>query len=528
MRKALRISLFSEKWSPKDVDPYITQWGGKFTKFECESNLNKYNLNCKIKDNVRQKTEIFVHENKKGVDVLFEISLIFEDEDELAINTSSPSNDYLLPQSLISDIIGMGGWYSNGVPLSLKSNEVLFDEVESWWEDLQRFSFHLPIIVIGMPAGGDIPPCNHNQLAICLAGLANVFHANSRATMKKINDIIGRSGAPEGGIRLLLSDPIINPQQPLYTANRILELEEQAMERNLPRTVAPIFDIFHRLSFRSVISDEKNIIDQLLEKSEKEEEIEQLIQTTQKELKQMFSEIEILKKQNQLLETEIDDITSENKSYQEDIKEERTQNKSLIESQNESKKIWPILSKLIQEYELNNVDDLTNFLADKFWPNGDYDALEEDLLFDTEPDSVIDVLKQIEMKKEDDCFVILKSAFKSAKENKFTEPLRLIEAFDMLRSIHPDVRKRAIEGKSLDFERFGRSHGFSIANRENRSTMNRHGNLRRFEHNGKTYEMQAHVKIGVGSEDSCLRIHFYYEKSDDKFIIGHCGKHLPT
>ena len=58
--------------------------------------------------------------------------------------------------------------------------------------------------------------------------------------------------------------------------------------------------------------------------------------------------------------------------------------------------------------------------------------------------------------------------------------------------------------------------------------MKKFGKQRTFMVNGKRTQMQPHIKIGKGSADKCLRIHFTFDKESGRFLIGHCGKHLPT
>ena len=56
--------------------------------------------------------------------------------------------------------------------------------------------------------------------------------------------------------------------------------------------------------------------------------------------------------------------------------------------------------------------------------------------------------------------------------------------------------------------------------------MERHGDTRKFIHKGRLIEMQPHIKIGA-NDDSTLRIHFIFDKDEERFLIGHCGQHLP-
>jgi hypothetical protein len=280
---------------------------------------------------------------------------------------------------------------------------------------------------------------------------------------------------------------------------------------------------------RSTLSSEPGWLHQLLEaeRDESEVKLEEVIESTRAEIESVISELESLRIQNELSEKENEDLRAESSAYLDEMRAYKDTIKHQSKGVKEFKIIWPLLGKITKEQGLNDIDELVNFLAAEFWPNEDFDEFDVATKSNDDLDSVLDVVEHVKMTKSGN-FVMLRSASKSAKESNFREQLRVMEAFEMLESILPIVRERKKDGKSLDFRTLGRKHGFDIANRENNSTMARYGEHRKFEFNGEHIVMQAHLKIGVGAPDKCLRIHFYFHEGEDKFLIGHCGKHLPT
>jgi hypothetical protein len=48
----------------------------------------------------------------------------------------------------------------------------------------------------------------------------------------------------------------------------------------------------------------------------------------------------------------------------------------------------------------------------------------------------------------------------------------------------------------------------------------------RFE--GEEIELSQHVTLGSRNQNTCLSIHWWHDKGTGRFVVGHCGKHLPN
>jgi len=51
--------------------------------------------------------------------------------------------------------------------------------------------------------------------------------------------------------------------------------------------------------------------------------------------------------------------------------------------------------------------------------------------------------------------------------------------------------------------------------------------LRRLQHGGEEYDITPHVKHGT-QEPKLVRIHFAFDASGKKIVIGHIGRHIPN
>lgn len=122
---------------------------------------------------------------------------------------------------------------------------------------------------------------------------------------------------------------------------------------------------------------------------------------------------------------------------------------------------------------------------------------------------------------------ILDSAKESAKEsNRFAHSRQLL---DLLIRLVTAYRETLInKGDSEARKVFGHSE---FAARESETVMN-NDELRRareFLYQGNPVGMYRHLKIGVvDNPERTIRVHFHWDHSRQKIIVGYCGEHLPV
>lgn len=120
------------------------------------------------------------------------------------------------------------------------------------------------------------------------------------------------------------------------------------------------------------------------------------------------------------------------------------------------------------------------------------------------------------------------SAIDSARRSQFRRPNDVYKAFEALDDCASKLEQGSL-GKSIQLW-LKDEHNLEYTPTESPTTMGQYGRQREFTDNGKTLEMQAHVKLGGGGNDPQhqMRIHVRWKRSENKWLIGHVGEHLDT
>ena len=578
MQPGLRLVLESYEWGPNSIGPLLEKWAGRYLETDHTEGMWRYSVTSKHPedDSIVQHTRIQVQNTPIGgtnglTTVLIEVGLMLEEEEDPDLAAPGlPPFHRLLPQRFIWDIVSMGGWTRKGIPLHEGSKKVEFDDVEEWWEDICNEAEQVPQVIVGSALAGDLPVVSPDTVSAILSGFAKVYHASSIATMEKMNEVMGKMKAPKGSVRILLSNPSINPKQPLYIGERlrgpVVLIEGEQVQR--PFEV----DVFLRLAKRSLVDDivpeywedivlmpVETAAESFLKQREKErlgtirtiEDMSLRIEELEKDLEiiedayqsasihnerfkeeiskiraerdDQADEISILKEENETkddLEKEYKDALTKRK------KEIKSLKQQLMDAGAELKEIRPVLRKYAKAENLGDIGELIESLESKLFAEDEEEPEDEWVEFD----SIVSVLRHVR-ESMGEMFVISKSAIVSAEESVFRFPRRVMEAFEVMVKSYSHILNRAKSNQSLDYAKVFRSHGetaFEVANTESAPTMKRHPKSRDFIVEGKKFQMQPHIKIGKNfSPDKCLRIHFTFDRDKEKFLIGHCGQHLP-
>ena len=578
MQPGLRLVLESYEWGPNSVGPLLEKWAGRYLETDHTEGMWRYSVTSKHPKDERivQHTMIQVQNTPIGgtnglTTVLIEVGLMLEEEEDPDLAAPGlPPFHRLLPQRFIWDIVSMGGWTRKGIPLHEGSKKVEFDDVEEWWEDICNEAEQVPQVIVGSALAGDLPVVSPDTVSTILSGFAKVYHASSIATMEKMNEVMGKMKAPKGSVRILLSNPSSNPKQPLYIGERlrgpVVIIEGEQVQR--PFEV----DVFLRLAKRSLVDDVvpeywedivlmpvETAAESFLKQREKErlgtirtiedmslriEELEKALEVTEDAFQSASIENERFKEEISKIQAERDDfvdeisILKEVNETQEDLerdykdaltkkkKEIKSLKKQMRDAEAHMKDIAPLLKKYTEAENLEDIGELIESLKSKLF------AEDEEVLEDESAgfDSVVSVLRHVR-ESMGEMFVISKSAITSAEESVFRWPRRVMEAFEVMVQSYEYVLNRAKSNQSLDYAKVFRGHGetaFEVANSETAATMKRHPGSRDFIVEGRKFQMQPHIKIGKSfSPDKCLRIHFLFDRDKEKFLIGHCGHHLP-
>lgn len=121
------------------------------------------------------------------------------------------------------------------------------------------------------------------------------------------------------------------------------------------------------------------------------------------------------------------------------------------------------------------------------------------------------------------CFT--ERAEESAAASAFKRPDEVYEFFESLYGIAWRLRENDHAGQPL--ETLFLQRGF----RKKPCAPGTMRRLHRFYHmrfEGEEIELSQHVTLGSRNQNTCLSIHWWHDKGTGRFVVGHCGKHLPN
>ena len=200
-----------------------------------------------------------------------------------------------------------------------------------------------------------------------------------------------------------------------------------------------------------------------------------------------------LQNRNQQLENDNDNIRDENRqmSYR-------------LDSLTTSLAAKETDTNMMEQNPLSLIKSFSNFISNKATPE--------------------DTIKMVEHFYPQN-LTVLESAWKSAeKSSNFKECKQLL---DLLVKLVTDYRDMLIDGKgdAQAKDVFGKN----FAAKESETVMKNQNarRLRTFPYRGENIEMVRHLKIGIkDSPAETIRVHFHWDVTHEKVVIGYCGPHL--
>ena len=580
MQPGFSLVIEAGNVSLEEVEEEIKIWGGKKLEIEYDGLISKYSVLHKLpQSDVTQHVQIRIKsipeddeiDIEKKLHILIEVALLNNnDHDEGIIKElNNPKFDNLRPQSIIPSIINLGDCSINGTEISSEPIKIDYDDVDEWWERVSVERNKIPQIIIGRDLNGDLPAKNPKYLAKILTGFAKVYYPASAATMELMNETMGKMKAPRGSVRLILDE---KKMQPLYTTDRIRIIEgKRPFELDIFLRIAkktlnnssPIWteETLIQINEREIKKKEKINLRDLIEKSGiknkqlqddltnlddaynsleiEYNQLKELLGIKDSELIETISQRDDAYSEIEELQEQIENLEERNEVHRHKIKQLKTKEK---EKNRDMDRIMLALKEITDKENYHSIEELLEHLAKSIEEEEEEEEVED--LFTSVESVLLMIRDDSEWKKK---FVISKNAIKSAKESNFSFPRRVFEAFEMMSSSYQKILNKARSSQKdwKDYETIFRDISdedgrttFRIANKESGNTMKKYGSHRRFlvegygqkskkNKEGKI-EMQSHIKLGGTKNDSkCLRIHFIFDKKSEKFLIGHCGNHLP-
>ena len=141
------------------------------------------------------------------------------------------------------------------------------------------------------------------------------------------------------------------------------------------------------------------------------------------------------------------------------------------------------------------------------------------------PPSPVECLDILERYHGDKC-TVLDSARGSARKSRFIDGCELL---DLLIRLVTRYRASLLDGGDAKARRvFGQNE---YAAKESKTVMASPAlrRYRTFDYEGAHVGMFRHLKIGIADDPTqTLRVHFHWDGTRQKIVIGHCGDHLPV
>ena len=138
-------------------------------------------------------------------------------------------------------------------------------------------------------------------------------------------------------------------------------------------------------------------------------------------------------------------------------------------------------------------------------------------------DSVAEALDAAEVEFGCDHLVFTERARESAERSAFRRPDEAYAFFEALHAV-AGILASGIHGDPHDLLQ---SRGFT-SKPSHHLTMARHHRFYHMRFDGREVDLSQHVTLGSRNQNTCMSIHWWHDPARCRFVIGHCGKHLPN
>lgn len=125
-----------------------------------------------------------------------------------------------------------------------------------------------------------------------------------------------------------------------------------------------------------------------------------------------------------------------------------------------------------------------------------------------------------------DTLVFQESAVESARESPFKQPKKVYQALLAMHEVCQSWRQsRSTKTPIGSPEQGFASKGFTYKARESMTSKGKWADEYAMTYRGNRVSIEQHLALGKGGPDTCLRIHFYTDEREQKYVIAHVGRH---
>ncbi|MGA2897853.1 MAG: hypothetical protein ABSE27_09685 [Acidobacteriaceae bacterium] len=395
----------------------------------------------------------------------------------------------LIPTLLASEPWTLGGTRVSSLPILIQTTEVEAFVSERLLSTQRR----LPIILISRVAEDDTALVDSRDVANHLAGIAEVFELADKWASYKLTYLIGRDHACfNGAIRVYWpkGTKTISTYCPVILPHEIRTEKSGNIRAQLFKQLSQISAL--RFIDGPITIDALEAID--LERKEKirlEKEAARVAGNTDELIAIAEEEVRELRQSNDRLKKESDQLRLE---------------KSLLAA------------------DLRTTQDNFRAVYSPSIPNAEPQV--DSFLSSPTPDTVFDAVTEAsEMYPK--TLVFHSKALQSAKDSPYLAPDDVRYALLAMHEVCLMLQTSRKNHKPIGLlEDLFAEKGFTYIAHESYTSMSgKMGDERRLLHDGKKVSLVKHLALGKGGPDTCLRIYFYDDETDGKFVIGHVGRH---
>jgi len=344
----------------------------------------------------------------------------------------------------------------------------------------------LPIVLVSRTSVFDKWLVDPAELADRLAGIAEVSVLDDKWAGYALSEAVGKIySCYNGAVRLYWPDfdPGQSPYSPVYVPEKVSALGGRLVEL-IFRQLAAIS------AFRFVPGPVAiDALDSLQEQRRKELEALKKSAQDRGDFAELF---DMSAKENKELQKSVDQLKEENSDLKAKLQLSQENMRAIWEAQEDTEGIATSGAVSEEEPEPGSVEDAVIAAQSK---------LSETLVFQ-------------------------ESALTSARHSSFKQPKK---AFQALLAMHEvcqawrQSRKDKVAGGTFE-QRFA-DKGFTYKARESMTSKGKWGEEYEATYKGRRVSIEQHLALGKGGPDTCLRVHFYIDEEDEKFIVVHVGRH---
>lgn len=374
------------------------------------------------------------------------------------------------------------------VRLSLEPRELTAESVESFVKTrLLSPKRRLPIVLVSRtPISGKwlVDP---SELADPLAGIAETYCLSDKWAAFALSDEVGKLySCYNGAVRLYWPDfdPAESPYSPVYTPNKLDTLGGKLVDI-----------LFRQLSaisaFRYVTGPvTTDAWESLQEQKHRELDAMRRAAKERGDYQELFN---LACQENTELRKGFDKLREENESLRASLQLAQQNFRAICEAQGTMEAPLPP------------------------------EAAEEEA--EAEPQSV----EAAVLAAQDhyaDTLAFRESALISARESPFKQHKKVYQALLAMHEVCIAWRQsRRTKTPMGPFDQAFAKKGFIYKPKESMTSKGKWGEEYQMVYKGQPVSIEQHLALGKGGPDTCLRIHFYLDEQDERFVVAHVGRH---